>query len=87
MMAKRKETRSTCTYAVRNKTLGIRTEFYLIDYDGEAQDMADFLKDHVDLSLSANDLEAQTKKFLEDAGFLCRNVTVTIFNEKLNPNK
>lgn len=82
MMAKRKETRSVCTYAIRNKTAGTRTELYLIDFDGEAQDMADFIKDHADFTLGPDALGDQTKKFMEDAGFLCRNVTVVVVSEK-----
>ena len=83
-MSKRKETRSTCVYAMRHKaTPNMRTEFYVLNYDGEASDAADFIQSYADYSLGNDDLALQMEQYFRDAGFLCSAVTIVKYQEKI----
>ena len=78
-MSKRKETRTCCTFAIRRKAEGTRTEYAVLGYDGEADDFS-LIVNHENVETLD---ESQCRQILLDAGFLCGAVKITVVNEKV----
>lgn len=77
-MAKRKETRTCCTYAIRNRAAECRTEFKLLDFDGEGDDFMGLLLNHEEIDVLN---EEECASILVDAGFQCSGVKIEVVPE------
>ena len=77
-MSKRKETRSVVSFAIRHKAEGTRTEYKLLEFDGEADDLA-LIHQHDDVDTLT---ESQCLQIIKDAGFLCDAVKIEVVSEK-----
>ena len=80
-MSKRKETRSAVAFAIRHKAEGTLTEYQLLEYDGEAEDIGGLLVNHENIATLD---ESQCRQILIDAGFLCDAVKITVVSENGN---